>query len=215
VLEGAETCDDGNTEDGDCCSAACVVSADGSACDDGDACSSGDACSAGACTGAAAPASGCRDAERGRLVIRSGVLDRNRLTWQWLRGDATTPDEIPAQRYTLCVYDGSSAPQPIARLETAEPDCDAGPCFTTSLRRTLYADPRGIGGAVRRLLLRSGWILRSSAQLVARGDASAIPSLPLTGAVTAQLHGENGVCLGSTYGVTRRNDPRTFDAIAD
>ena len=50
ALQGAETCDDGNREDGDCCSSTCTFEAAGSACSDGDLCTQSDACDgAGAC----------------------------------------------------------------------------------------------------------------------------------------------------------------------
>ena len=42
--EGTEDCDDGNTEDGDCCSATCTFEAAGSTCDDGAFCTDGDTC---------------------------------------------------------------------------------------------------------------------------------------------------------------------------
>jgi cysteine-rich repeat protein len=78
VIEGAETCDDGNTNNGDCCSSTCQLDANGAACtsdgdvctddecdgagacqhpnntapcDDGDPCTSSDVCSAGVCAG--------------------------------------------------------------------------------------------------------------------------------------------------------------------
>ncbi|MBN1944295.1 MAG: hypothetical protein JW797_01410 [Bradymonadales bacterium] len=55
VREGSEECDDGNTVNGDCCSASCQFESQGTACDDL-LCSNGDApgeCDgAGACTGA-------------------------------------------------------------------------------------------------------------------------------------------------------------------
>jgi len=44
VVEGAETCDDGNLQDGDCCSASCTAEAFGNACDDGNLCTQGDVC---------------------------------------------------------------------------------------------------------------------------------------------------------------------------
>lgn len=50
VIEGAETCDDGNAVGGDCCSATCQFELDGSACEDGNACTIGDSCnSVGVC----------------------------------------------------------------------------------------------------------------------------------------------------------------------
>lgn len=78
LTEGVETCDDGNTSNGDCCSSTCQLDANGTACtsdsdictddecdgagtcthpdntapcDDGDPCTSNDVCSMGACAG--------------------------------------------------------------------------------------------------------------------------------------------------------------------
>lgn len=55
-----EACDDGNTLDGDCCSASCSFESAGSPCSDGSACSDGDACDgAGGCL--AGPPLDCDD----------------------------------------------------------------------------------------------------------------------------------------------------------
>jgi cysteine-rich repeat protein len=50
IVEGAEQCDDGNSTDGDCCSAACAFEPSGSFCADGEACNGSETCDgAGAC----------------------------------------------------------------------------------------------------------------------------------------------------------------------
>ncbi|MDG2308441.1 MAG: hypothetical protein P8R42_28005 [Candidatus Binatia bacterium] len=49
VVEAGEECDDGNTLDGDCCSAACGRESNDSSCQDGDVCTVGDSCKAGVC----------------------------------------------------------------------------------------------------------------------------------------------------------------------
>lgn len=52
TLDVGESCDDGNRQDGDCCSSACGVEPAGQECDDGDLCTTDDVCDgAGACTG--------------------------------------------------------------------------------------------------------------------------------------------------------------------
>ena len=61
VVEGAEQCDDGNTDDGDCCSASCTLESAGSACaSDGNVCTDDVCDGAGACTHPANAAS-CDD----------------------------------------------------------------------------------------------------------------------------------------------------------
>lgn len=55
VLEPGESCDDGNTTDGDCCSQACQLDAAGATCSDGNACTQSDACDgSGRCVSGAA-----------------------------------------------------------------------------------------------------------------------------------------------------------------
>ncbi len=50
TVEGSETCDDGNTSDGDCCSSTCQLDPPGSSCSDGDACNGDETCDGdGAC----------------------------------------------------------------------------------------------------------------------------------------------------------------------
>lgn len=50
MVDLGEDCDDGNTIDGDCCSASCHFEVAGAPCVDGNTCTGGDACDgAGAC----------------------------------------------------------------------------------------------------------------------------------------------------------------------
>jgi cysteine-rich repeat protein len=60
IVETGEQCDDGNTVDGDCCSAACQAEPDGPASCDGNACTRPDTCTNGVCTpGACADGAAC------------------------------------------------------------------------------------------------------------------------------------------------------------
>lgn len=49
IVDALEQCDDGNNENGDCCSATCEIESDGSSCSDEDSCTVGDTCQTGAC----------------------------------------------------------------------------------------------------------------------------------------------------------------------
>ena len=131
ILSSGEECDDGNTADGDCCSATCTVEPDGSPCPDALFCNGAETCSGGACVGSPPPcaagcdesadtcattaagcpavAKTCRSAARSSLVVRDKSDDgRDRLIWKWRKGDATTRAELgdprSATSYFLCLY---------------------------------------------------------------------------------------------------------------
>ncbi len=54
VVDSTEQCDDGNTDNGDCCSSTCTFETNGSSCDDGLFCTTGETCTAGVCGGGGA-----------------------------------------------------------------------------------------------------------------------------------------------------------------
>jgi cysteine-rich repeat protein len=62
VPQVGEECDDGNTQDGDCCSSSCQYEALGSPCDDDDACTQGTICNATGVCGSGSAVT-CDDAE--------------------------------------------------------------------------------------------------------------------------------------------------------
>ena len=101
VMEAGETCDDGNSTNGDCCSSTCALAAGGSTCSiGGNQCSTG-TCSGATCTGISPlncndsnvctadscnPASGCRPREcLGRLRRRQLLHDGRLLLPRRLR----------------------------------------------------------------------------------------------------------------------------------
>jgi cysteine-rich repeat protein len=121
--EGSETCDDGNTADGDCCSSTCGLDAAGTACTDGDVCTLNESCdAAGHCVPASTracadadpcttdtcdPQLGCISAPVPAPIARCvwdhhaaiDVRDRapsapNTLTWQWRSTRATTAADV-------------------------------------------------------------------------------------------------------------------------
>ena len=55
IVSPGEGCDDGNTANGDCCSAACVPAVDGTSCSDGLFCNGAETCAAGLCAGGTPP----------------------------------------------------------------------------------------------------------------------------------------------------------------
>jgi cysteine-rich repeat protein len=87
VVDPGEVCDDGNVQDGDCCSGGCTAAAaDGVACDDGDPCVSS-VCRAGECT-PGAEAKPANDELRVRRFVLQRVGRRRRIV---AKGSFATP----------------------------------------------------------------------------------------------------------------------------
>jgi len=61
VIDAEEECDDGNEEDGDCCSSTCALEPDGALCQGDGLCTVGGHCSAGVCAGGTTHPFGCEN----------------------------------------------------------------------------------------------------------------------------------------------------------
>jgi hypothetical protein len=159
----------------------------------------------------------CRSAGRSRLRVENSANDaKDRLTWQWLQGAATTLTDlgVPTDTtpYALCLYAGESTAA-IAGADVA-PSADlwrpAGP------KGFAYRDPAGSRDGIRQVALESGAPGKSS--VVARGKGADLPdppSGPWPLPVTAQLvQGADGACFEAIYdsAVVKRNDAEGFDA---
>lgn len=145
IVNGDETCDDGNTSGGDCCSPTCTLEPSGTVCRTAtDACDFEETCdgTADVCPADVAvvcslcevcdPALGCVvgpqpscrvPAEPGAAVLKleqGATDDGDTLTWQWRKGTATTRadfgDPVGTDPYTLCLFD-ESGPTPLALLD--------------------------------------------------------------------------------------------------
>ena len=148
--EGAEQCDDGNTDAGDCCSPTCTLDAASAPCDDGDVCTTSESCDgAGACVATAElqcddgtpctwdrcdPVAGCLSTEeprprclhfsRSKVDIRNDPTkdrkDRFQLTAKRLSGDPGDP--TTSTSYAVCVYDEiAGTPSLVDRIEIPTP----------------------------------------------------------------------------------------------
>ena len=97
TVDAGEQCDDGNTNDGDCCSATCQFESAGSSCSDANACTTVDVCDGvGQCVGSApvvcAPSDQCHDA---------GVCDSG----TGLCSDPPAPSGQPCDDGNACTAD--------------------------------------------------------------------------------------------------------------
>ena len=127
---GDETCDDGNTENGDCCDSVCHLEAASSPCEDGlfctiddecdgsgtcvtgppNTCADTDVCTADSCNedmaacvhaGTPRDASGCFVAPRTRFQIKNATNGKkDKLSWRWSHGEAFPPEALGAPSAT-------------------------------------------------------------------------------------------------------------------
>jgi len=192
-LAAGEECDDGNLDDGDGCTAACLI----------------------ACP--PVPRSDCRHAGKSQLLLkRGGPAASRKFQWLWKQGEAVSLEELgdPATttEYRLCLYDGVAG-APVLSLVAGVPpggDCGRGACWQSAPNRKRYWNPVGADG-VKILTLNAGLEGRSKLQVQASGAELDAPALPLTvePAVTLQLVNDAGVCWESVFpadGVRQNGD---------
>jgi predicted phosphodiesterase len=155
-----------------------------------------------ACT--PAPATGCGAAPRGKLAVRNKSVDaKDQWTWRWRYGtaDATTVGDPTDQTdLGVCVYDGSGVLLGGTILHGASG-------WTTLANGIKYTDPTLARRGFQRIKVRFG---AGSAQIQvrAKGAGAAVPPLPATFPVTAQLVNlDSGACWESVFATPRRNDP--------
>lgn len=243
VVDAGETCDDGNTDDADCCTSACdVAAADGTTCSDASRCITAGACGAGVCAGPGCgacgrclPGTGCVVAPqpfclagRGTLVLNDGIGARpDGFKWKIDRlrplGDVGDPTHDTAQR--LCVY-GEPDTVLLAATVPAGGTCGAASCWR--VRRSLpgnlalafaYKDGRGNADGVQGLEYKTGefdW--RDSGQVKANGkgpNVTVAPFATIVPPVHLQVHGSNGRCYGTSFDVLKKNDGKTLKATVD
>ena len=167
-----------------------------------------------ACT--STPRNDCKaqTAARGVFRFTDAANDaRDRLVWQWSRGDTTNPsdfgDPLTNTAFALCVYDGSGGTQPIASaISTAQGPCPKGVLCWTALSNSptiRYFDGAKSVNGLQQILLRSGSTGRARVSVKAGGPKLTLPATPLTAPVTVQLQSSDGACFTSTY----QNDIKT------
>jgi cysteine-rich repeat protein len=201
ALDPGEQCDDGNTQDGDCCSATCQFET--GSCDDGSTCTTNDTCKGGSCSGTPQPTTSCRPAAKSMLKLHDDTRDeRDSIMFRWLNGSATAAefaDPVNTSGYALCVYDEAGL---ILRAEVpAGGMCDEKPCWSASTTGYKYRDRSNRSDGISQIML-GGYEADPKAKAMVKGRGINLigPVLPGTGTVTAQLvNGESGFCVEGVY----------------
>jgi hypothetical protein len=158
----------------------------------------------------------CRSASRSLLIKNVSNDARDRLTWRWQKGAATTLADFGAPTgttaYALCLYAGTST----AAIAAADIAPSAKLWSAKGTRGFRYRDPSGSSDGIRKVILEAG--VAGKAKVVVRGEGAnlpAVPAGPLPLAVTAQLvNNATDVCFEDVYddAVVKENDAERFTA---
>ena len=237
TLDAGETCDDGNTADGDCCSANCQIPAtDGTACDDPAQCTVGGVCTSGVCTGGTvrcdpcltcSPPQGCvppehvlcdaMSTEAASLLLVDHPNDpkHDSVAWRFTSGspvallDFGSPTTVTD--LTLCIFDQSGLK--LSSTVPAAGTCHEKPCWRADPTKLKYVDSERTPDGIEHLLLRSGEAGRAGLLARGQGEGLGLTALDLNGTVTARLVRSGGpACWQAEFATAQRNDARVYKA---
>jgi hypothetical protein len=160
---------------------------------------------AGLCTVVPRDAADCRQpivAAKSKLTVRDRDPDTSdSFAWKLVRSEAATPadlgDPVATHSYAFCLYDatGLTMEQAVGPGGT----CGAKPCWNAFGAGYRYIDKQGVRGPVRKLVAVPGADGEAKVIVKAKGQALAMPALPLTPSVRAQLQVTNGECWDVEY----------------
>jgi len=158
------------------------------------------------------PRTGCKlpTAEfKGRLTMKDKSPDKgDSIVWKWVKGEETMPgdlgDPLASDGFTFCLYDGGGA-----LLTTATVDA-GGTCGTKPCWKALGTPPGSKGyrykngpandEGVQKLIAKPGLQGKAKAVFKGRGDNLAMPSIPVTLPLAAQLASTTGTCWSAAFG---------------
>lgn len=239
TLAAGEACDDGNTDDGDCCSSTCGFEPAGSACADGDLCNGGESCDgAGGCLDGApldcgdgnlctldscepllgcvhddTPRSDCRTALRSTFIHKKRIPEsRDRLVWRWSKGEATTTPEYGIPSGTTAYALCVHAGGALALSAQVPPDGIAWvPVEGDGYK---YHDASRTPDGIKQMSLRRGGPDQARIRLVGRGDNLEDGlAAPLALPVLVQLVNDvPGTCFEATFDSPLKNADGFFKA---
>jgi hypothetical protein len=156
-------------------------------------------------------ATGCRAPGRSALRIKNRGGDRNRLEWEWARGDAPAAefgDPRSATAYAFCLYDSSGlvAQQVFSAQVPPGGACRERDCWKVTPSGFRFDDRDGLNDGTRRISLRGDIPGRGHVTFEARGDNLVLPAPAAPSRmfnqdelVTAQLINSDGACWQTAF----------------
>ena len=237
--DNGKTCNDGNTCTlNDACINGACTSGISAMCGDGTtqpAC--GEECDSGGVTGGdcnaqcqficgPSPQPGCRQPfvqKKGAFVLGDNPKDKNdRVLWTWTKGNGTLKTEfgspLTSTQYTLCVYDGSGAQQPLMRaIIPPGGQCGKKPCWKSLKTGFSYHNKARTPEGIASMLLKAGTNGKARIVVNGKGVDLMMPALPaIASPVTVQLLNSTGGCWQAVYSAPfKKQKAKLFRDIAD
>jgi len=151
------------------------------------------------------------------LARQQSESARNRLSFHWAKGAATTVadfgDPINATSYALCVYDETGgAGTATLKLAAGIPAGSGG--WKTTSRGFRYSNRFAVPDGIKKLTLVGGSVGNASIMIAGKGQLL-VPGLPYQPKVTAQLRASNGKCWDAMFSAPTTNDASQFHGKSD
>jgi hypothetical protein len=159
----------------------------------------------------AAPRSGCAASASGKLVLKNNTSDdKDKLLWKWKDGmlpALAVGDPLDQTDLTVCVYDASG----LLLGGNVPPDAlgQAGSEWKTIGGGFLYKDKSGAAAGMQKIKVKTG--SGTKAQILAKGKGAglAMPALPPTFPLTAQMaNRDSGQCWETLFPTAKKNDAK-------
>ncbi len=155
------------------------------------------------------PASGCHSAPTGKRGLRLWNRHRDRrdrLVWEWRRGEATSVadfgDPLATTGYALCVYDqvDGNPTLVLSPVVLGGATCGGRPCWEATRRGFVYVNEEDPPDGICRIMLRAGDAGRTRICVKAKGPSvGAIIPFKQDPTVTVQLVNSIGECWETRY----------------
>lgn len=226
----------------------CLPVPDGTSCEDELFCNGAETCQSGSCVAGAepclssercneetdvcdsncppAPFGACRNAAKSILLLKDSPSNdaKDKLSWKWIKGEATSPPELgdptATTEYSLCLYAGSTS----ALIRQVDVPVSAALWEPIGDKGYKYKHKLAAFDGTKKVLLKGSEKNRSKA--IFKGVGFALPdllpgTLPFAGedfpVVVELINNETGVCFGSSFdaGDVKKNVAEKFKAKAD
>jgi cysteine-rich repeat protein len=228
-----EECDDGNSEDGDCCSATCLYEDPGTECGDGNACTGADVCDGAGVCAAGGPSSTCIGGfAKATLLINEKRAGKEKVIAKLNKGPdialadfgfQAPPLVMPTTMYSLCIFD--DADNLIVELEARRlvvSECAGKQCWSQRGLGWLYKDKAAAYDGVQQIKLKGGPAGKTQVQVKAGNNEPkgqvALPTgiaaqLTTTTNAKVQVVSTDAACFEAVVDQVKKQDTYLFKAI--